>query len=173
LQQDSEIIASVMAGDRQAYALLVRRYERAVQMVALHIVRDAHAAEDAVQDTFLAAFSGLGTLRDPSKFGPWVLQIARRQALRLAKRRSRMPQAAGEAERIETNNGHLDQELLEVLAALSRLPETQRIVVTLHYLQGQDVAEIAAASGCPVGTVTKQLTRARQRLRTLLKEADQ
>src|SRR5262249_57094256 len=88
---DEEIVRAVLRGDREAFALLVSRHERAVWATAWRVLRDNHAAADAGQEAFLQAFRRLGDLRRPEQFGVWVLRIARREAIRLARRRGRDP----------------------------------------------------------------------------------
>ncbi len=62
----------------QAYGPLVDRYERDVLAAVLSVLRDAHAAQDVVQDVFVECFTRLGSLRDPSRFGSWLLKAAQR-----------------------------------------------------------------------------------------------
>ena len=75
LASDAEIIDAVRSGDRAAYAHLVRRYRRAVLAVTLHVLGEFHAAEDAAQEAFIAAFRRLNTLRDPRRFRAWLLEM--------------------------------------------------------------------------------------------------
>ena len=174
MQADAEIVRAVLHGDRQAFTALVTRHERAVWATAWRVLRDDHAAADAGQEAFLQSFHRLGDLRRPEQFGVWLLRIARRESIRLARRRARDPcrsldetgtdppqdrdGTAGSATRLSA-----DAE--DLLAAVARLPEHERLVVALRYLEGHSVAEVAAALGRPVGTVTKQLSRAIERLK--------
>src|SRR4051812_44236621 len=91
MQSDAEIVRAVLCGDREAFASLVARHERAVWATAWRVLRDDHAAADVGQEAFLQAFHRLGALRRPEQFGVWLLQIARRESLRLARRRARDP----------------------------------------------------------------------------------
>src|SRR3954451_7677694 len=91
MQTDAEIVRAVLSGDREACAALVARHERAVWATAWRVLRDDHAAADAGQEAFLRAFHRLGDLRRPEDFGVWLLRIARREAIRLARRRARDP----------------------------------------------------------------------------------
>lgn len=82
-QSDSELVKAVLNGDRDAYGCLFERHERSVQAVALAVLGDYHAAQDAVQESFVTAFKKMGALRKGSSFGPWVRRIARREAIRM------------------------------------------------------------------------------------------
>jgi RNA polymerase sigma-70 factor, ECF subfamily len=174
MQADAEIVRAVLCGDREAFATLVSRHERAVWATAWHVLRDAHAAADAGQEAFLQAFHRLGELRQPELFGVWLLRIARREAIRLARRRAREASTSLDEAGTEPPLEHdgeagvaqrLSADAHELLMAVARLPEHERVVVALRYLEGHSVAEVAAQLGRPVGTVTKQLSRAIKRLK--------
>jgi RNA polymerase sigma-70 factor, ECF subfamily len=110
------------------------------------------------------AYLRLGDLRRPDRFGVWVLRIARRGAICLARRKAHEAGTVPLTER-DGSTTRLPTDVEELLTAVARLPEHERLVVVLHYLDGRPVAEVAAALGRPVGTVTKQLSRAIERLR--------
>ncbi len=170
MRSDAELVNAVLAGERESFATLVSRYERAVLAETLAVLRDYHRAQDVAQEAFVAAFERLAGLREPRAFGSWLLQIARRRALDAAQRQSGR-QAHVAAERsVPANNGLLDEASRHLLTALGRLPEHERIVIVLNYFESKKVGEIAQITHRPVGTVTVQLSRARARLREMLKE---
>jgi RNA polymerase sigma-70 factor (ECF subfamily) len=168
---NDELIRAVLGGEQAAFAELVRRYERAAWATAWRVLRDYHATQDATQDAFVEAYRQLGRLRHPDRFGVWLLRITRCAALRAARRRgkTRPLDAAGDPAAPES----LTPEADELLRAVGRLPEHERLVVALHYLDGRPVAEVARLTGRPVGTVTKQLSRALERLRSVFREVNQ
>lgn len=163
---DADLVRTTLAGDRRAFGDLVRRYQTAVVAAARAVVGDPHAAEDAAQDAFLTAFTRLRDLRDPAAFGGWVLRIARQKALRLAEK----VRAAAPVPDVPADPAEPDQSGQVLLAAVMQLPEAEAQVVALHYFDGHPVPVVAAMLGRPVGTVTKQLSRAYARLRTALPE---
>ncbi len=175
MQTDTELIEAVLAGQREVFAQLVNRYERAVRATALAIVHDHHTAQDVAQDTFVTAYEKLASLRDGSAFGGWIIRIARNHAADALKQRSKNVSRQNDwstcAER-EGRNGQLDEDFRHLLAAVTRLPEHERTVVMLHYFSGHKVAEIARITGRPLSTVTVQLARARDRLRDWCKESE-
>lgn len=175
VQSDAEFVEAVLGGDRASFAILVQRYERAVLGVALGVLRDHHAAQDVAQDAFTTAFERLGTLRRSGRFAPWVLGIARRKAIDLWHERSNRPQETVPPDRIAArSDGRLNERVEKAFEAIDRLPERQRQVVLFRYCDGLSVREIAEATGSPVGTVTKCLSRALARLRkALVKESKQ
>jgi RNA polymerase sigma-70 factor (ECF subfamily) len=165
---DAELVRTTLTGDRQAFGELTRRYQRAACAAAWSVLRDRHAAEDAAQEALLTAYARLGDLRDPAAFGGWLLRIARQKATRIAERtHTTVPvpdSAAG------PHAPDLGDESRRVLAAVMALSEAESQVVILHYFDGYPVSTVAAMLGRPVGTVTKQLSRAYERLRSTLKE---
>jgi RNA polymerase sigma-70 factor, ECF subfamily len=169
-ESDGEMIRRVLAGDRDAYAGLVRRHERYVHAAAWAIVRDHHWAQDVTQDTFLKGYDELASLHRPAAFGAWLLTIVRRQAIDHARRKDRLIFVPAVPE-VQTSDAPGEEEdAARILDAVARLSIHEQQVVMLRYFQGAGVAEIAALLGSPVGTVTKQLSRALTRLRGRLKE---
>ena len=115
------------------------------------------------------AYQKINRLRSARKFGPWLLRIVRRQALwqrRKAQSRARHTVALVG----EPAAGEAAEDGGEAMEMIGRLPEQECVVVSLRHLEEMSVAEIAAITGRPVGTVTKQLSRAYARLRGWLEE---
>ena len=80
-QSDAELVQEILDGNKQAFALLVARYERPVRAVAISIVKSSHTADDIAQEAFVRAWEQLPKLRNPKVFGPWMMKIARRRAI--------------------------------------------------------------------------------------------
>ena len=85
-QTDEMLVLLTLARDESSFEELVIRHRKAALLIAQQVTRNLFTAEDAVQDAFLTAWQRLDTLRDPSKFGPWVCRIARYRAINLAQR---------------------------------------------------------------------------------------
>ncbi len=149
---------------------LVRCYERAAVITAHSVLRDFHLAQDAAQEAFVISHQRFGQLRDAASFGPWLLRIVRRRALRLGRGRNAELLVAGGVDRAATKTGDWMEPYEEVVQQIARLPEHERIVVVMRYVDGRSVKEIADTTGRPVGTITKQLSRAIERLRDWLVE---
>jgi RNA polymerase sigma-70 factor (ECF subfamily) len=173
MHTNEELIAATLGGQQAAFAELLRRYERAAWATAWKVLRDYHAAQDATQNAFAEAYRRLGQLRRPTHFGLWLLRITRREVLRLA-RRGKVPSLGSATDLAARPAGEaLSPEFDELLLAVGRLPEHERLVVALRFLDGHPVAEVARLTGRPVGTVTKQLCRAIERLRSMFREVNQ
>lgn len=172
MQADCELIKAVLGGQKEAFAELVSRYERPVRAVAINVLGNHHSVQDAVQDAFVAGYQHLSTLRNRDSFGPWLMKIAHRCALDRANRRPKItPMETDPAAATENPDGQLDENNEELLAAVVKLPEAERQVVMLRYFAEHNVKDVAEIAGRSIGTVTKQLSRAHQRLRKILKES--
>lgn len=174
MRSDAELVKAVRGGDRSAYADLVTRYERPVRAEALRVLRDLDAAQEVAQEALVKAYEKLPSLRNGRAFGAWVLRIARNEALRAARRESRTV-PLDELKETGTRTGvepRFDGMAEKLLAAVTRLPEHERVVILLKHFDGHSAQEIAGITGRPVGTVTKQMSRAYARLRKMLKETE-
>ncbi|HUT29635.1 MAG TPA: sigma-70 family RNA polymerase sigma factor [Sedimentisphaerales bacterium] len=173
MQTDADVVRAVLNGQRQAFAVLVKRYERSVRAVAMNVLRDHESVQDTAQEAFIKAYENLPGLRRPHAFGPWLMRITHRCAL---SRASRQPRETAleptDAAAVRDADGRLDEEKQNLLAAVLKLPEGERQVVMLRYFCGHSVREVAEMLSRSVGTVTKQLSRAHKRLRNILKEPE-
>lgn len=167
-ESDAEMVRRSVDGDLAAFETLITRYERSVRSVARAFLADVHACEDATQEIFVEAFRAIHKLRERDRFGAWLMQIARRVSGKLQGQHARMPipsdfcEPAARAPQVASAQSEF------LLSAIERLPEQERLVVTMCYFDGHKTQEIADATGIPLGTVTKQLSRAYERLRQWL-----
>lgn len=177
-ETDATIVARVRAGDREAYAELVRRHAPTALRTASLLGAGADA-EDVVQEAFVKAYTRLGTFRDGSPFRPWLLRIVTNETRNLhrgaGRRRAREQLAWARTERLlieaEPLDSALSRERREALVeALRRLAERDRQVVVCRYLLGLTEVESSAVLGWPRGTVKSRLSRALGRLETMLRE---
>lgn len=178
---DADPIRRVLAGDRDAFGLLVARHGRRVHDLARRMLRDASEADDAVQQAFLNAFRALDRFDPQRPFRHWILRITTNLCRnRLAARRLH-PGARGTAPD-EIDPTHLrvappspvregdddPQGGERVRAALESLPDTYRLAAVLRYVHGLSVEDIAEVADEPLGTVKTHLFRARAALAVLL-----
>jgi len=168
---DEAVLARVRAGDVQAYEIIIRRYNRRLFRVTRSILRDDDAAQDAMQDAYVRAFTRLASFRAPGSFGAWLTRIAVNEAL-MSKRKDRRytPLADDEDEdaapmpvRTETPEdlaagGEL-RHLIE--AAVDRLPHGFRTVFVLRAIEQLSVDETAVCLDIEPATVKTRFHRAR------------
>jgi RNA polymerase sigma factor (sigma-70 family) len=128
---------------------------------------DLAEAQDAVQDAFVRALQRWSSLRSHGDPEAWVRVTASRIAIsrwRRMRNRTRAYLRHGAPSHVAAPDTHT----VEIVTALRRLPEEQRIALALHYLVGMPVTEVAAETGAPVGTVKARLSRGRTALAALL-----
>ncbi|MEW6751421.1 MAG: RNA polymerase sigma factor, partial [Candidatus Latescibacterota bacterium] len=171
---DNELVTQTLAGRQDAFALLVRRYQQYAYGVAVGLLSDFQLAQDVVQEAFLAAYRGLGRLRDPESFGSWLHGIVRHTAHRA---RRQLEQARRLQEELLPGGELLPEPprpdaALEaeerrrlVQRALAQLSDASREAVGLYYADGLSYAEIARFLDITEAAVVGRLQRARARLR--------
>ena len=184
---DIAIIRRVLAGDEAAFAELVNKYQKPVHTLAWRKIGDFHIAEDITQDTFLKVYQRLHTLKDPNQFSGWLYVItANLCATWLRKKRIQtQPLEDTEITMIQEDaySQHVTEERSKTAVAaqreavkklLAKLKESERTVMTLHYLGEMTVAEISRFLGVSVNTIKTRLRRARNRLKeeeSMIREA--
>ena len=175
---DEEIVARIVAGDPEPFALLVRRYNQRLFRVVRAVLPLEDETEDVLQDVYLQAFAKLETFEGRSSLSTWLVRIALRAAwARQGLERRRREVQAGLKDRTVASDGHAPapeesvqmQELGSILqTAIDALPEKHRVIVVLRLIEGLDTKETAAALGLSEVLVRIRLHRARGRLRALL-----
>ncbi|HYN44057.1 MAG TPA: sigma-70 family RNA polymerase sigma factor, partial [Thermoanaerobaculia bacterium] len=171
---DEELLKRTAAGEREAFDDLVVRHQAAVFRFARAATAGPAAAEDVLQETFLAAWRAAGTFRGRSAVRTWLLTIARNQAWHQREREARLPmddvplpelgEAAGWGDR-NPEEGVLRSERRECLArALEALGPEEREILVLRELEELTGEETAAALGIGLAAMKSRLHRARLRL---------
>lgn len=166
---DRTIIERVLAGDANAFNLLVWQWEKPIYNYILRLVRRPEDAMDLCQESFLKAYRELHSLKDRDRFSPWLYRIAHNVCY------SRFRKDQGKtfveidpeigARRIPIENR------LAVEKALAGLPEDQREVVVLKVYQGLKFDEIAAIQDAPVSTVKSRLYMGFEKMKSVLTDA--
>ncbi|MHC4712888.1 MAG: RNA polymerase sigma factor [Planctomycetota bacterium] len=169
---DRRLLEQAVTGDRAAFDALVDRYCSQFLRLAYGLVGERAAAEDVVQETFAAAFSGMRGYRGEATVRTWLIAILARQAGR-HRRRERLRRHRP-IDRELTHAG-IDPEKstelrLDLATVLEGLDERYRRVIVLREVEGLSYEEIANALGLPRGTVESRLHRARAALREALKD---
>ena len=178
VEDDVQLIRRVLSDDDEAFNILVQRYQRGVHALAWRKVSDFHYAEEITQDTFLQAYKKLSTLKNPKQFAGWLYVIANRLCINWLQRHKPAMQSLEDtpmeeieessyihytSEQREAEGTEHRYEIAEKL--LSKLPESERTVMTLHYLGEMTAKEISKFLGVSINTITNRLWRARKRLR--------
>lgn len=170
---DGTLVRRVLAGDREAYASLVRRHQAGLFRYARGLGIPPDPAEDLVQDAFIRAYHGLATCADPDRFEVWVFRILRNAALDFLKdirRRSVSADALplrdpGPRPDDEAMRAELRRDLDDGLA---RLPTELRDAFLMKHLDGLSYEEMADVTGASVSALKMRVLRARDALREAL-----
>ncbi|MBA2565986.1 MAG: RNA polymerase sigma factor [Gemmatimonadetes bacterium] len=174
---EAALLARVLAGESRAYATLVDRYGRRLYWSCLRLLGDPDDAEDAVQEAFVRAYTGLSRYDPAQRFYTWLFAIARNLCLNRIRRRklwgllplvspatgAELPAREDTGARVETRE--LAAALSDCLAAL---PFDQRECFHLRHEEEFSYEEIASALSIPMGTVMSRLSRAREKMRACL-----
>lgn len=176
---DTTLIRAAQGGDVTAYEELVRRYQDVAFRCAYLVLRSADDANDVTQDAFVRAHAALPRFRPDGAFRPWLLAIVGNQARNHRRARGRRQALALRA--AEEASGSTPSPEMEVLGAERRaqlitaiegLRDEDRQVITLRWFVDLNEAEMASLLGRPAGTVKSRLSRAMQRLRVALADAE-
>lgn len=173
---DADLVERGARGDEHALDLLVRRHRAAAYRVAVSILRDGDAAQDVVQDAFIKAFRALGGFRGDSSFGTWLLTITANEARGALRRALRRKETSMEVVAVLASEATApDQATIVTLEArrardmLGRLPEKQRLAVTLRIEEGLSFREIGDIIGSSEGAARVNYFHGIRRLRELMK----
>lgn len=178
---EAELLARAKRGDREAFGILVKRYERRVVGVALAVVHNQDDALELAQETFIRAFENLHSFESRSSFSTWLYRIAANLSIDFWRREGRhnvlrgedaenelrrLPSAGGDSFTATTRS-----ELgVRLSKALEELTPEHRAVILLREVEGLSYDEISEVLKCPRGTVMSRLHYARSRLREILKD---
>ncbi len=184
MTDDLRLVVRCQEGDLEAFRRLVERYEARIYTLACSILGDPEAARDAAQEAFVRAYQSLSAFRSKSAFYTWLYRIAVNVCLNKAQADDRRRDTVSLDALLESGRitaDHLFEaqaptdsveraQLQEAIqAALDALEPDQRAVVVLKDTEGMSQEEIAETLDCSIGTVKSRLSRARARLRDLLR----
>jgi RNA polymerase sigma-70 factor (ECF subfamily) len=174
---DAALVADVIAGKVEEFAVLLRRYRDAYTRFAVRMLGSADEADDVLQSSFLRAFRSLARCSEPERFGAWLYRIVVNECRTYVARRGRRERwYGGDPAALEqvpdprdpTAEHVLRQELQD---ALDRLTPEYREAFILKHVEFLTYEEIAEITGAKVSALKMRVARARQQLRALLEEA--
>lgn len=175
---DQRLIAACLAGQTEAYGILVRRHQDRLFGALFRFLGNTEDALDVAQEAFLSAYSALADFKGGARFYTWLYRIAMNHAIDLRRRVKQKralqrveEQAQSAPDRRATPPAQrLEQQesAAQLQAALAQLSAEHRVVLVLKDLEGLRYEEIAEIAGVPIGTVRSRLHRARLELKELL-----
>ena len=186
---DRQLVARAQQGDKQAFELLVEKYQRKLARLLSRFIRDPAEVEDVTQEAFIKAYRALPAFRGDSAFYTWLYRIGINTAKNfLVAQGRRAPtttagfdnedaegfEEASQLREMNTPESELTSKQIAqtVNQTLEELPEELRTAITLREIEGLSYEEIAVIMNCPIGTVRSRIFRAREaiaeKLRPLL-----
>ncbi len=184
--EELELVRRARKGDLAAYDDLVRRYQERIYATIYHMTSNHEDANDLAQEAFIKAFQAFRSFKGGSSFYTWVYRIAVNKTINFLKQRKNKAQMS--LDDLDFNAEH-DPDLVALIsdktprrdvslaelqeklnAAMQKLSEPHRLVVTLHDVQGLSHEEIAKIMDCNIGTVRSRLFYARQQLQAYLSD---
>ena len=161
---DAYQVGLAAQGDVRAFDALYRRWHPKLLRFAHRLMGNADDARDVMQDASLTIARDIHKLREVDRFAAWAYTIVRRRAADHIKDAVRARQVIADLPEPEATKG--PETALSLRQALSHLPETDQLMLSLFYVEGLRGTEIAAALGIPLGTVKSRLSTARRKLKT-------
>jgi len=175
---DRQLVARAQGGDKQAFELLVEKYQRKLARLLSRFIRDPAEVEDVTQEAFIKAYRALPAFRGDSAFYTWLYRIgintAKNYLMAMGRRAPTSTEVeAEEAEGFEEGEQLRDintpesvllsNEIAETVnATIEGLPEELRRAIQMREIEGMSYEDIAQAMNCPIGTVRSRIFRARE-----------
>ena len=182
---DAELVSRVQAGDKQAFDLLVIKYQRKIMRLLSRMIRDPAEIEDVAQEAFIKAYRALPQFRGESAFYTWLYRIAINTARNWLAANKRAPSTPSAFENEEgetfnesdvlTDGSNPESEMASrqiaetVNKAINDLPEELRNAIVMREIDGMSYEDIAESMNCPIGTVRSRIFRAREAIATRLR----
>lgn len=177
--EDELLVLQCQDGDAKALAALIARWQPRLGRLAWRLTGEREAARDIVQDAWLTIVRRINRLDDPARFRSWAYRIVSNRCVDWTRRRVVQRKATIELQ--STASSAFDEltitpdtvdELACMRDALRKLPDNQRAILSLHYLDEMSVAQIAHVLGLPEGTVKSRLFHARNRLKQAMERVE-
>jgi RNA polymerase sigma-70 factor (ECF subfamily) len=164
---DELLVMECQDGSRQALERLVSRWQKRLWRYALRLTGSPEAAWDVTQESWLAIVRGISRLHDPARFASWAYRIVTNKANDWIGRNARARRLPRDFDEAGQPPQQAAVEAADLQSVLPRLSDPSRTVLTLHYLEGFGLADIAGILHVPLGTVKSRLHAARNELRAL------
>ena len=181
---DLELVKRVQSGDKQAFGVLMERYQSRILHVLTPFLKNRADAEDVAQDTFIRAYRALANFKGDSAFYTWLYRIAINTAKNyLTAKKVRPP--SGDIDMADVGESAFDVKLRDeespdqllhrdeiesaVYKAMAELPDEQRTALMLREIDGMSYEDIAITTECPIGTVRSRIFRARDAIEQIIK----
>ncbi|HLU77199.1 MAG TPA: RNA polymerase sigma factor RpoE [Burkholderiales bacterium] len=182
---DQRLVERAQAGDKQAFDLLVTKYQRKLGRLLSRFIRDPAEVEDVAQEAFVKAYRALPSFRGDSAFYTWLYRIGINTAKNYLVAMGRRAPTTTEYDSEEAESFEDGEQLRDINTpesmlmtkeigetvnrAMEELPEDLRTAITLREIEGLSYEEIASIMNCPIGTVRSRIFRAREAIAAKLR----
>ncbi len=182
---DQQLVERAQRGDKQAFELLVAKYQRKLARLLSRFIRDPAEVQDVAQEAFIKAYRALPSFRGDSAFYTWLYRIGINTAKNYLVALGRRAPTTTEFDSEEAENFDDGDQLRDVNTpeaelmskqiastvnqTMEELPEELRTAITLREIEGMSYEDIASAMNCPIGTVRSRIFRARETIATRLR----
>ena len=182
---DRQLVARAQRGDKQAFELLVEKYQRKLARLLSRFIRDPAEVEDVTQEAFIKAYRALSAFRGDSAFYTWLYRIGINTAKNYLMAMGRRAPTSTEVEAEEAEGFEEGEQLRDintpeslllsneiaqtVNATIEGLPEELRTAIQMREIEGMSYEDIAKAMDCPIGTVRSRIFRAREAIAAQLR----
>ncbi len=172
-----QLVELCKSGNQSAQLEIYNRYYKAMYNASLRIVKDDFEAEDIMQDSFLMAFTKLGTLKESKIFGPWLKRIVINNSIYHYKKKNKTKEVPLDdilykveenGDGFESNHNFTDIKVKQILNAMKLLKDNYRIALTLNLIEGYDYEEISGILNISNANCRTTISRAKESLRTKL-----
>ncbi len=169
---DEGIVTLVLEGDRDAFGILIRRYQQRVYRFGRRFFRNDADAEDYVQEVFIRAYQNLSSFRGDARFASWLMKVAWNHGINSIKRVKSYQSLAEETVEdpsLTPEQARLAEEAREALReAVRGLPENYAVCIDLYFFFGMKYEDISTVTGFPVNTIKSNVFRGKKLLRSRL-----
>lgn len=170
-------IESILNGNTSAFSYLVDKYQHMVYGLALKMLKNEMDAEELAQDSFVKAYRSLNSFKKKSRFSTWMYSITYNGCISLLRKRKLEIHSLDEQNLSDEDEMHIQSQLGEINKAelgkyleyaISKLPETEQVLITLYYYEDQKIEEISEITGLGESNVKVKIHRARKKMYDLL-----
>ncbi|UCG59842.1 MAG: sigma-70 family RNA polymerase sigma factor [Phycisphaerales bacterium] len=165
---ERKLVEQAVGGDIDSFGELCRRYYAATVAIAYSILSDHQLAEDAAQESFARALVGLRSLKQESRFAPWLAAVCRNVSKDMVAAKTK--RIRGEHLPQVSQDNNCDEDIRMLRRAMGRLPAPARELIVLRYYNNLSYQEISSVLGVSKATINGRLTRAKRKLAKCLRQ---
>ena len=162
---DKNLVEACYTGDKQMYAVLVKKYYKHVFLVCMGVLGNASDAEDVAQEVMLKGYIDIKKLRDGEKFAQWITRIAKNMCLNVHRKEKSLQKAITQRAYQESENPTQNHNLEK---AIAKLPSDERLILLMYYYDGQKVESVAEKLNISTSNVYLKLRNATNLLHSIL-----